>query len=90
MKTTSLMSESDAPSTPRAITRKREKHTNSNISNLQREELINLILRTNSIRKSAQKMGINDSTAKSIYYKFKSTGKVSKTSKKRRHIKSSA
>lgn len=53
MKTTSLMSESDAPSTPKMCTRKREKHTNSNITNLQREELINLILRTNSIRKSA-------------------------------------
>ena len=34
-------------------------------------------------------MGINDSTAKSIYYKFKSTGKVEKTSKKRKNLKSS-
>ena len=34
-------------------------------------------------------MGINDSTAKSIYYKFKSTGMYSKTSKKRRNWKAS-
>ena len=89
MKTTSQLSDSETPNTPRALTRTRTKHTNSNISNQQREELINLILRTNSIRKSAQKMGINDSTAKSIYYKFKSTGMYSKTSKKRRNWKAS-
>ena len=91
MKTITQQSEEEngTPNTPKTLTRTRTKHTNSNITNQQREELINLILRTNSIRKSAQKMGINDSTAKSIYYKFKSTGKVEKTSKKRKNFKSS-
>ena len=55
MKTTTMQSEEEngTPNTPKTLTRTRTKHTNSNITNQQREELINLILRTNSIRKSA-------------------------------------
>ena len=51
--------------------RLRKKNMNANISNELREKLIELISRTNSIRKSAKQLGINDSTAKSIYYKFR-------------------
>ena len=51
--------------------RQRKETMNANISNELREKLIELISRTNSIRKSAKQLGINDSTAKSIYYKFR-------------------
>lgn len=51
--------------------RQRKDTMNANISNELREKLIELISRTNSIRKSAKQLGINDSTAKSIYYKFR-------------------
>ena len=51
--------------------RQRKKIMNADIDNDLREKLIELISRTKSIRKSAMQLGINVSTAKSIYYKFR-------------------
>jgi molybdenum-dependent DNA-binding transcriptional regulator ModE len=54
--------------------RNRNKNTNDDISNEKRKALLDMILSTKSIRNSAKALGINNSTAKSIYYKYKETG----------------
>ena len=54
--------------------RSRRKNPNDDISNERRQELLELILKTNSIRRAANELGINNSTAKSIFYKYKQTG----------------
>ena len=38
-------------------------------------------MKTDSIRKAARKLGIQESSAKSIYYRFKKTGCLEKQSK---------
>ena len=35
-------------------------------------------MKTNSIRRAANELGINNSTAKSIFYKYKQTGQIHK------------
>ncbi len=47
---------------------------NDFVSNERRQQLVELIGKTSSIREAARKMGINNSTAKSIFYKYKKTG----------------
>ena len=54
--------------------RKRKKAPNDDVSNERRQALLSLILKTNSIRQAANQLGINNSTAKSIFYKYKQTG----------------
>ena len=54
--------------------RSRRKNPNDDICNERRQELLELILKTNSIRRAANELGINNSTAKSIFYKYKQTG----------------
>ena len=44
---------------------------NDDISNERRQELLNHILQNGSIRAAACHLGINNSTAKSIFYKYK-------------------
>ena len=68
--------EEDRPSTK--FIRKR---SNAKISDTLRKELLDHISRTNSIRVSAKHFGINYSTAKSIFYIFKQTGRAEKTRK---------
>ena len=51
---------------------------NDDVDNERRCLLIKLILRNNSIRQAANELGINNSTAKSIFYKYKKTGMISK------------
>ena len=65
--------------------RMRKQVANGQISNEQRKQLIDLISETNSIRYAAKKLRINESTAKSIYYKFRSTGETDKTDLKKQH-----
>lgn len=48
------------------------------MSNERRQLLLQLILKTNSIRRAANELGINNSTAKSIFYKYKKTGQINK------------
>jgi len=60
---------------PKAISkRQRRKSPNDDVSNERRQQLLELILKTNSIRRAANELGINNSTAKSIFYKYKQTG----------------
>ena len=54
--------------------RQRRKSPNDDVSNERRQQLLELILKTNSIRRAANELGINNSTAKSIFYKYKQTG----------------
>jgi DNA invertase Pin-like site-specific DNA recombinase len=58
--------------------RSRRKNPNDDICNERRQELLELILKTNSIRRAANELGINNSTAKSIFYKYKQTGQILK------------
>lgn len=58
--------------------RQRRKSPNDDISNERRQQLLELILKTNSIRRAANELGINNSTAKSIFYKYKQTGQIHK------------
>lgn len=58
--------------------RKRRKSPNDDISNERRQKLLDLILKSNSIRRAANELGINNSTAKSIFYKYKQTGQIFK------------
>ena len=53
------------------LKRKRNKFPNDDVSNERRQALLELILKTNSIRQAANQLNINNSTAKSIYYKYK-------------------
>ena len=46
----------------------------ASISNEQRQQLLKLIMKTDSIRKAARILGIQESSAKSIYYRYKKTG----------------
>lgn len=57
-------------------TKKRRNRQGGNdfVSNERRQQLVELIGKTSSIREAARKMGINNSTAKSIFYKYKKTG----------------
>ena len=60
---------------PKVITkRQRRKSPNDDVCNERRQQLLELILKTNSIRRAANELGINNSTAKSIFYKYKQTG----------------
>lgn len=61
----------DKPKKVLPIRRARCKAPNDDVSNQRRQDLIDLIMKTNSIRCAAKQLGINNSTAKSIYYKFK-------------------
>ena len=70
--------------------RQRKRITNEQVSNENRKQLIDLITKTNSIRYAAKKLRINESTAKSIYYKFRSTGETDKTDLKTRQTKRKA
>lgn len=54
--------------------RSRRKSPNDDVSNERRQQLLELILKTNSIRRAANELKINNSTAKSIFYKYKQTG----------------
>ena len=58
--------------------RKRRQSPNDDISNERRQKLLDLILKSNSIRRAANELGINNSTAKSIFYKYKNTGQINK------------
>jgi molybdenum-dependent DNA-binding transcriptional regulator ModE len=49
----------------------RDKIPNESIDNDSRLKLLNLIENTCSIRQAAKQLGIKNSTAKSIYYKYK-------------------
>ena len=65
--------------TPKVISkRQRRKSPNDDICNERRQQLLELILKTNSIRRAANELGINNSTAKSIFYKYKQTGQINK------------
>lgn len=46
-----------------------------------RLELLKAIKNTGQIRAAAKQLGIKNSTAKSIYYKYKQTGKIFKQSR---------
>ena len=64
---------------PKVISkRQRRKSPNDDICNDRRQQLLELILKTNSIRRAANELGINNSTAKSIFYKYKQTGQIHK------------
>lgn len=64
---------------PKVITkRQRRKSPNDDVCNERRQQLLELILKTNSIRRAANELGINNSTAKSIFYKYKQTGQIHK------------
>ena len=56
------------------VKRQRNPFANDDVDNEKRHRLLELIMKTNSIRRAAHQLGINNSTAKSIYYKFKKTG----------------
>lgn len=58
--------------------RSRRKSPNDDVSNERRQQLLELILKTNSIRRAANELKINNSTAKSIFYKYKQTGQIRK------------
>jgi molybdenum-dependent DNA-binding transcriptional regulator ModE len=47
---------------------------NDFVSNERRQQLVELIGKTASIREAARILQINNSTAKSIFYKYKKTG----------------
>ena len=71
----SLSSNSTRKLTSKQISkRRRKKLPNDDVSNERRQALLDLILKTNSIRQAANQLGINNSTAKSIFYKYKQTG----------------
>lgn len=60
---------------PKSITKRhRRSGLNDDIDNDRRRQLLELIMKTNSIRRASAELGINNSTAKSIFYKFKQTG----------------
>ena len=61
--------------------RRRQSGLNDDIDNNRRHELLQLILKLNSIRQASLQLGINNSTAKSIFYKFKQTGEINKNSR---------
>ena len=58
--------------------RSRRKSPNDDVCNERRQQLLELILKTNSIRRAANELKINNSTAKSIFYKYKQTGQIDK------------
>ena len=60
--------------------RNRSKKPNNYIRDELRIQLIDLIIRSNSISLSADKLSINRSTAKSIWYNFNKTGRIKRTS----------
>ena len=61
---------------------RRRAQKNGKICNEKRVELIDRINRSKSFRISALKLGIPESTAKSIYYKFMRTGKITRKKRK--------
>ena len=64
---------------PKVISkRSRRKSPNDDVCNERRQQLLELILKTNSIRRAANELKINNSTAKSIFYKYKQTGQIHK------------
>ena len=63
--------------------RSRRKSPNDDVSNERRQQLLELIIKTNSIRRAANQLGINNSTAKSIFYKYKQTGQIHKNPRTR-------
>ena len=75
--------------TAKVITKQRlrRKNPNDDVCNERRIKLLELILKSNSIRRAANELGNNNSTAKSIYYKYKQTGKIEKTSRVRKDAK---
>ena len=73
--TKSKTSQSVSKIAPKEITkRRRRKSPNDDVCNERRQQLLDLIKKTNSIRRAANELGINNSTAKSIFYKYKQTG----------------
>jgi len=64
---------------PKSVTkRNRRSGLNDDIDNDRRRQLLELIMKTNSIRRASTELGVNNSTAKSIFYKFKQTGQINK------------
>ena len=78
MKTPTTSDGDLTPSKKRTQARNRVNKVNAVITDAQREELLETIAKTNSIRRAAHQLGINSNTAKSIYYKFQKTGIVRK------------
>ena len=60
--------------TPKVIRQRQRTSRNTNTTNEQRMQLIDLIMRTSSIRQAAKTVGMNESTAKSIYYNYTRSG----------------
>merc|ERR1712032_1433686 len=65
--------------------KRRKSKVNAYISEEQRIELIELYSRTKSFRDSAKRLGIHESTAKSIYYKFARTGRIGRKVRKTKY-----
>jgi len=61
---------------PMAITKSKRTRKGGNdfVTNERRQQLIDMIKKTSSIREAARMLKINNSTAKSIFYKYKKTG----------------
>ena len=56
--------------------RARKQTTNGKMSLEERIRLLNLIIKTKSYRLPAKILGISESTAKSVYYKYIRTGEI--------------
>ena len=93
VKTNSTMKtlESSKTQNPEATTIKvsnsNRRINNDRISHEQRVQLIDLIARTKSFRKSSEMLGIHESTAKSIYYKYERTGRIERAKRTSNHVK---
>lgn len=57
-----------------AKSKRTRKGGNDFVTNERRQQLIDMIIKTSSIREAARVLKINNSTAKSIFYKYKKTG----------------
>ena len=84
METTKSQTEADMKIENPIQKQKKQRQRNSpNVytSNEDRMKLIDLVLRTNSVRKAAKILGMNESTAKSIYYSYKKSGNFTRKNK---------